>query len=108
MRAAGIRPLPPLPGLNTRRRLLKETVMVTERPRYRFKLRHRQYAPGDLVPDALDDGTVGTMLAFGRIELIPQPKPHAPVSDPAIGDGRVAEAAKTIEGAKGKQGGKSK
>lgn len=52
-------------------------------PRYRFKYSAHPHGKGDPVPDSYPPGMIQTMLAYGRIEPVPEPEAHAPVEDPA-------------------------
>jgi hypothetical protein len=50
--------------------------------RYRFKVQHRQFAPGALVPETWDAGIIGTMLSAHRIEPVDAPEPAKSVDAP--------------------------
>lgn len=45
--------------------------------RYRFKIRHGAYRPGDLVPLTYGPGIVQTMLDACRIEVVPELTPSS-------------------------------
>lgn len=54
---------------------------------YRFVQYYRTYAPGDPVPEGWNMGIVGTLLARGAVEAMPE-KPFVP-ENKAIEAGRV-------------------
>jgi hypothetical protein len=65
--------------------------------RYRFKIPHRQFHIGDLVPEAWDAGMVSTLLQVHRIEPVadePEAKRiTAPPADKKLHAGRVRQKA---------------